>query len=311
MTARAATFRREPARPAPAVARPATSLYRVSFGAAVATYFGLLALLLWWGGPFYAVPLAERYLHPLYPLLKPSGTIGRSLGIVGTLMMLAIFLYPLRKRWSSLQKVGTQAQWLQVHIFLGFAGPVLVTFHSTGKLAGLVAIAFYAMWAMVVSGVVGRYLYAKIPRTVKGNQMTLKEIEEQLARLIEALRKGERRADVLGGIEEFLAGTRQVSGGLIRAIGRMAADDLRFPLSVWRVWWIVGRDPTLGLKRRFEITKLVLKQQRLLCRLAVLEASQRVFSYWHIFHRPFTVITFVIVLVHVAVAVFLGYGLGW
>ena len=270
-----------------------------------------LTFLVWWGGSYYAVPLAERSFHPLYPLLKPSGSIGCPLGIAGTLMMLAIFLYPLRKRWSSLQKVGTQAQWLQVHIFLGFAGPVLVTFHSTGKLAGLVAIAFYAMWAMVVSGIVGRYLYAKIPRTVKGNQMTLKEIEGELGTLVETLRRDERRQDVLAGIEEFLAGTRQVSGGLFRAIGRMVADDLRFPLNLWRVFRIVGRDRTLRLRRRLEITKLVLRQQRLLSRLAVLEASQQVFSYWHIFHKPFTVITFVIVLVHITVAVFLGYGLRW
>lgn len=305
--------RPEPKRASPAVetAGGGSSLYRTCFAVSVALYllvvFGLVAS----GGAFYATPVAERSLHPLYSLLKPSGTVGLSLGIAGTSMMLLIFLYPLRKRWTALQKIGTQAQWLQVHIFLGFAGPVLVTFHTTGKLAGAVAIAFYAMWAMVLSGVVGRYLYAKIPRTVKGNQMTLKEIEEQLGALVEALRQGERRQSVLAGIQEFLAGTRQVSGGLSYAVYRMVMDDLRLPLNALRVWWIVRRDGKLGLRRRYQITKLVLKQQRLLSRLAVLEATQRVFSFWHIFHKPFTVITFVIVSVHVAVALFLGYGLSW
>ena len=44
--------------------------------------------------------------------------------IVGAVMMLLIFVYSLRKRSSLLQKIGTQSQWLNVHIFFGFAGPV-------------------------------------------------------------------------------------------------------------------------------------------------------------------------------------------
>jgi hypothetical protein len=36
---------------------------------------------------------------------------------------------------------------------------------------------------------------------------------------------------------------------------------------------------------------------------------KRLFSYWHVFHKPFTVITFFIVFLHVAVVTFLGYGL--
>jgi len=59
------------------------------------------------------------------------------------------------------------------------------------------------------------------------------------------------------------------------------------------------------------VTRLVLKQQRLLNHLAVLDASKRLFSYWHIFHKPFTVLTFVIVFLHVAVVFYLGYGFQW
>lgn len=270
----------------------------------------ILALVLW-GGSYYATPLKERAAHPLYSMLKPSGLIGHSLGILGTVLMLLIFLYSVRKKSKTLQRFGTQAQWLQVHIFFGIAGPVLVTFHTSGKLNGIVAIAFYSMWAMVLSGVVGRYLYAKIPRTISGNQMTLNEIENELAEMVSLLRANERREEVLSGIESFLGATRRATGGLVRTLGRVVRDDLGLPLAALRVFAIVSRDRTLRFGERVRVSRLVLRQKRLLNKLAVLDAMKRLFSYWHIFHKPFTVITFVIVFVHVGIAVYLGYGLHW
>lgn len=270
-----------------------------------------IAALLWMGGSYYSTPLSERVFHPLYPTLKPSGSVGHGLGVVGTTMMLLIFLYPLRKRSEILQKIGNQAQWLQVHIALGIAGPILVTFHSAGKLRGLVAIAFYSMWAIVASGFFGRYLYAKIPRTVQGNKMNLKEIEAQLAKLVEAVRTSEHREDILESIEGFLAHSRRQDGGLIRALARLFLDDLQTPLNIHRIWSIVRRDRALSFRRRVQVSRLVLKQRRALDKLAVLDASQQLFSFWHIFHKPFTVMTFVIVSLHVAVALYLGYGPKW
>jgi len=293
------------------VASRRITTWQVFFLTILGLYAAFVALLLSVGWSFYATEPIERSLHPYYDLLKPSGVVGHSLGIVGTAMMLMIFLYSARKRSKLLQSIGTQTQWLQVHIFFGFAGPILVTFHTTGKLGGIVSIAFYSMWAMVLSGMVGRYLYAKIPRTMQGNQMTLKEIEEQLGQLVDSLQRSERKEEVLRGVQAFLARTRKQSGGIASAIFRVARDDLRLPLNAVRIWFLVGADPTLSFGQRFRVSRLVLKQQRLLNHLAVLDASKRLFSYWHIFHKPFTVLTFVIVFLHVAVVVYLGYGFQW
>jgi uncharacterized protein YggT (Ycf19 family) len=277
----------------------------------VTLFVVFLLFLLWWGGPYYSTPFTERVFHPLHSALKPSGSVGINLGILGLSMMVAIFAYSLRKRSKTLQKIGTQAHWLQSHIFLGIAGPTLITFHTSGKFGGLVAIAFWSMWAIVASGFIGRYLYAKIPRTLKGNQMTLKEIEEQLAQLVEALRASERRAEVLQGIEQFLAHSRQQKGGLLQALGRLFIDDVQLPLNVIRIWIIVGTDPALSLRQRLSASRLVLKQRRILDKLAVLDASRQLFSYWHIFHKPFTIMTFSIAFLHVSLALYLGFGPKW
>jgi hypothetical protein len=291
--------------------RTSRSVFPVFLAGLVLVFLLTLAVLVLWGGSYYATPLVERATHPLYALLKPSGLIGRSLGIAGTVMMLLIFLYSVRKKSTTLQRFGTQAQWLKVHIFLGIAGPVLVTFHTSGKLNGVVAIAFYSMWAMVLSGVVGRYLYAKIPRTISGNQMTLNEIESELTEMVNLLRESERREEVLSGITSFLGATRKGSGGLFRTLGRVLRDDAGLLFAFLRVFAIVSRDRSLHFGERLRVSRLVLRQKRLLNKLAVLDAMKRLFSYWHIFHKPFTVITFVIVFLHVGIAVYLGYGLRW
>lgn len=288
-------------------ARPSTTLFQGLFGALIVALLLVLAGLVIWGGSYYATPLQERAAHPLYSVLKPSGSVGRNLGITGTVMMLLIFLYSVRKKSVALQRIGTQAQWLKVHIFLGIAGPVLVTFHTSGKLNGIVAIAFYSMWAVVLSGVMGRYLYAKIPRTISGNQMTLNEIESELSEMVTLLRANERREEILAGIESFLGTTRQGTGDLLSTLGRVVRDDAAIPLAAFRVFAIVSRDRSLGFGERLRVSRLVLRQKRLLNKLAVLDAIKRLFAYWHIFHKPFTVILFVIVCLHVGVAVFLGY----
>ena len=282
----------------------------ISVGVVALSVLLLLGLTAW-GSSYYATPLQERSEHPLNLWLKPSGVVGHLLGIAGTVMMLLIFLYSLRKRSKTLQKIGTQAEWLKVHIFFGIVGPVLVTFHTSGKLNGIVAIAFYSMWAMVLSGAFGRYLYAKIPRTISGNQMTLKEIEGELGGIVNLLRRNESRDDILAGIEAFLARTRKETGGLLPALSRVILEDAVLPSNALRVYRIVSRDRSLSIRERFRVSRLVLRQQRLLNKLAVLDAMKRLFSYWHVFHKPFTVITFAIVFLHVGVVTFLGYGLHW
>ena len=62
--------------------------------------------------------------------------------------------------------------WLEVHIFCGIVGPVLVTFHTSFKFNGIVSVAYWSMVAVVLSGFVGRYLYVRIPRSLRGIELT-------------------------------------------------------------------------------------------------------------------------------------------
>jgi hypothetical protein len=46
-------------------------------------------------------------------------------------------------------------------------------------------------------------------------------------------------------------------------------------------------------------------------RIVLWDALHRVFHHWHVLHKPFAVVMYLFVLVHVIVASLTGYGLSW
>lgn len=126
----------------------------------------VLGRILWTGLGFYLTPHAERPFHEGFRLFRPAGLVGHSVGIVGSAMILLLLLYSVRKRVRRLRRWGDLQIWLKYHIFLGVAGPLLITVHAAGKVGGIVAISFWSMVAVAVSGIFGRFLYQQLPRNV-------------------------------------------------------------------------------------------------------------------------------------------------
>ncbi len=76
-----------------------------------------------------------------------------------------LFLYPIRKHWPWLGRMGKTKNWLDFHVLWGITAPIVITLHSSFKLSGLAGLAYWIMMAVALSGFAGRYLYAQIPRT--------------------------------------------------------------------------------------------------------------------------------------------------
>jgi hypothetical protein len=99
------------------------------------------------------------------------------IGLVGGLLMLALLLYPLRKRIPSWERLGKMESWFKYHMVAGIVGPLLVLFHSTfrtGSLNG--AAALYSMLLVAISGVMGRFIYRHIHRGLYGKKLTLEDV---------------------------------------------------------------------------------------------------------------------------------------
>ena len=68
-------------------------------------------------------------------------------------------------------------------------GPFLILFHTTFKFGGIVAVSFWSMVAVFLSGIIGRYIYLQIPRSIEGQELTLLELEDQKIEMNKQLRQ--------------------------------------------------------------------------------------------------------------------------
>jgi hypothetical protein len=270
----------------------------------------LIVVLFIDGFSFYTTPYVERPHHPDYRALRPAGTRGLLCGIVGTAMMLLMLVYSLRKRTRLLGRTASLRPFLDFHIFLGVVGPLFIVLHTSFKVQGLVAVSFWSMVAVALSGFFGRYLYLQIPRNIQGKELTLHEIERLSAETKKSLQERfdlddptmarlERIATSLGG---------RYRAGPWPAVLRLLGDDLsRFQVKR-RYAREVRKAVQLPQFRIREFVDASFERALLERRIASLERVQRLFHYWHVIHKPFAIIMYVIVGIHVGVALWTGYG---
>src|SRR5260370_4269419 len=96
-----------------------------------------------YGFNYYALSAAQRPFSPKHQLLRPSGTIGIKLGMVGVLMFFLIYLYPLRKKWGWLGRMGNSRHWLDFHVVLGTTAPIIIAFYSSFKFCNIARMSFH------------------------------------------------------------------------------------------------------------------------------------------------------------------------
>lgn len=260
------------------------------------------------GWCYYSTPLVERPRHPDYWSLKPGGTWGHAFGVIGASLMTVMHVYTLRKRWDWLRKLGRLSTWLDFHIYAGIIGPLFIILHSSLKVKGLVSVSFWSMVAVVLSGFLGRFLYLQIPRRRSGDQLTLDELESL------AIQQSAQLKDVFGLSEEELEGlddvamlTAHTTGSLLSLVWRLPYEHLRLRFRLRRFWPQLGH---LSRESARRLHRLTLERAQLRQRVAILGRLQELFHYWHVFHKPFAIIMYIFMLVHIGVAIATGYGWG-
>ena len=274
-----------------------TLLYLVGLGAVA--WFAVQ------GADYYRTPLVERPRHPLYWSFKPGGTWGLRFGIVGAGMMTLMLGYTLRKRWHSLRHLGTMRQWLDVHIFLGICGPLFIVLHSSFKVGGLVGLSFWSMVVVALSGVVGRYLYHQVPRTQAGDALSLEEVEARERELSREL------VEKFGLPPTALEELETIAGRGVGAHRPTLLWLLTSPVDGLGVRWRLGRFlrrfPGVEPEQRRRFSALVTQKTQLRRRLVLWTRLRRVFHYWHVLHKPFAIIMYLFMVLHIGVAWWTGY----
>lgn len=270
-------------------------------------WIGTAGWVTWSGLEFYLLPLDQRAFSPLVDQWGPTGLWGHGLGIIGTAMMtLGVVGYMLRKRIAVLESAGPLRYWLQVHIFLCTLGPYFVLLHTTFKFGGIISVAFWSMAVVVASGVFGRYVYARIPKTIQGRFLDLEAVRERSRELIDALqdRTGIAADEIRSLLERDPVPAR--APGLVGALTLAVRSDVQDRRDRREVRRFL-RDRAVPTDLHAGVLDLAIRQHRLRRQALLLHPFQRLFRYWHVVHLPLAVTMFLILGVHVAVAVAFGY----
>lgn len=281
-------------------AAPATrTIAAMPRGRFKSSHFGLL---------LSAVFLILGWISPLKDYLTPRSGFGYALGIIGGSLMLALLIYPARKRIQSLAFLGSNKAWFRIHMVLGVAGPICILYHCCYRLGATNSnVAFISMLIVAGSGLVGRYLYGRIHNGLYGHKSSLAELRKEAERL-----KGEG-----GGAGRVLP---ELAGRLDAAEKRIQTGIPLVPkafaaAALFRIGQVgVHRYINRALKDAAASSLTVAEHRRALAaageryadarltaarRVAEFQSCERLFGLWHVLHLPLFGMLFVAGIVHV------------
>lgn len=257
---------------------------------------------------YYQLPREQRLNHPKHRELRSAGPRGLAFGIAGFSMLFALMVYSIRKRTRLFGTRKSTRRWLDIHIFLGIAGPMFVLLHASFRASDLVAIGFWSMIVVVITGLFGRYFYLLIPRNTKGEELSLQEIAKMDRRynrqLLETLQLEEWQ---LGQLEALISENVDRNKSAVRILITIVLNDLFHPYRIHRLKKRCTKELRLEEPYLRRVVHLLWRKIILQNRLLLLNRTRQFLNYWLVLHKSFAVILYIIMLIHVGIAIWLGY----
>lgn len=247
-----------------------------------------------------------------FRLINPEHGVGYWLGIIGSVVMLVLLMYPLRKKIPILRYAGSVMHWFRLHIILGLIGPLLILYHCNFRLGSFNSqVALYSMLIVTASGIFGRHFYARIHHGLYGKKANLAELQAELAASLE---KSHGLAaimpNLLTAMELYSA---ELQGDSISQLLNLR-DSLRWGIRKHIVKFSLNRLARRELTVRAAASTVVAqayprlrkiskdyirKHVALMAKVAQFSFYERLFSIWHVFHFPLFFMLILSALVHV------------
>lgn len=245
-------------------------------------------------------------------LINPEHGVGYWLGIIGSVVMLVLLLYPVRKKIPLLRSAGAVTHWFRLHMILGLVGPLLILYHCNFRLGSFNSqVALYSMLIVAISGVFGRHFYARIHHGLYGQKANLAELQEQLAASLE---KSHGLAAIMPNLLAALEVLSVDLQGDAITQSLNVGDCLRWSIKKHFVKFSLNRLARRELAIRAAMSSVVArayprlrkysknyirKHVALMGKVAQFSFYERLFSIWHVFHLPLFFILILSALMHV------------
>jgi dihydropyrimidine dehydrogenase (NAD+) subunit PreT len=277
---------------------------------ALAAAFALsLVGLLWalWHSDYYLLSIEARPAEAKHALLRPGRGWGLGFGIAAAVLVVANLAYLLRRsqRWRFVR--GSLQGWMTSHVATGILALLCATLH--GAMAPRDTVGGHSLAALallLVTGAIGRYFYAWVPRAANGRELQIEEVKLRLGALAEQWDTSQRafvqrvqeevarlvasrqwRSSFLGRVRGLLGEQRE----LRRLLSHLEEEGERQGLPREKL------DETLHLARRAHDTALA---------AAHYEDVRAVLNSWRYLHRWVAALMVLLLAVHIAYALTYG-----
>lgn len=243
---------------------------------------------------------------------------GRWLGYFGAGMMVLSALYTLRLHLPGLRRIGNSKTWFDFHVVFGLAGPLLSLLHTDMNIFNpmerpLVVSLWWCVTAIVLTGLIGRYLYTLIPKLEASTERERKKLDAGIQAVADQWAAMTMSANVLAQFlkaQEKTAEARNfdaenksvfafVAFAVTSELSRLSAElSLRFK--------------TMGKMRNKKLRRTTIK---LMSRRSVIDRrmqfyglAKRMLAQWRGIHIGISIVMFLLLAAHVTFSV---YAVGW
>ena len=208
-------------------------------------------------------------------------------GYLGTALMALSMAYLLQRRFGWFHKTATNQFWLDVHLMTGTVGPLFIVLHSALRLTTWVSIPFWSMVAVVLSGVLGRYLYTLVPSLTSKHDLAILAHRRAITELAaDHPAAGDYAYQVMDREARRSEAAWQI--GLVPLLGWTLADDLRRRWTRRRDRRALGRlaprKIARQIARRIDLVVVLERRKELAPRGKALLRS------WKRVHIPFSIV---------------------
>ncbi len=250
---------------------------------------------------YYAATELERAGHELHSWLRPSRGFGLVLGITAAALIAFNLAYIARRsRWIPLQ-VGSLKRWMTSHVATGILALVLAAMHAgldPKHSVGGHALACLAV--LIVTGAIGRYFYAFVPRAANGNEVALNEARAALASLSGEFENTHREFGLVVREEiRRLVAKGHWQGSFFKRLSMLILGqrELRRTLRELRDR---GRAEDLAEEQLATLLQLARKTHRTALMATHFEDLRALLSTWRYLHRWVALLMVLLVAVHIA-----------
>ena len=256
------------------------------------------------GRDYYSLPLAERPFHIYHGFLHPSGRVGLTFGAFATALFVLNLGYLIRKRLINVRWLGPLRTWMSFHVVTGIVGGALIPLHAAlAPSSALGVLALVALAITVASGVIGRYLYAKVPRSLEGRELEIEQVRERL-------RADRHQLEDIGVSTEWLYPPAQPEGydrsrSMPARFLAVISGDRESRRDYRRLRRAILASPELRASARH-----ILPLARAFCRhqhwLARYHELRNLLASWRFLHRWLAIVMLAVVAFHIGLALRFG-----